>query len=111
MLVDQAVVRVAESRHLLEFEQLEHPIVAQLGGNDPSALARASAMWERSGFDEINLNVGCPAESAQRCTHGAGLLLTPELPQLVRAMQDSVGIPVSVKCRVGVNEVPSAVLS
>jgi tRNA-dihydrouridine synthase A len=90
---------------LLRFDAAEHPIVVQLGGSDPGSLAEAAHMAEDAGFDEINLNVGCPSERVQRGRFGACLMLEPGLVgDLVAAMAGSVSVPVTVKCRLGVDD-------
>lgn len=91
--------------HLLDHSEAEHPVALQLGGNDPAALAACAKEAEQRGFDEVNLNVGCPSPRVQKGTFGACLMLEPQLvAQCVQAMQAAVGIPVSVKCRLGVDE-------
>lgn len=91
--------------HLLDHSEAEHPLALQLGGNDPSALAECTRQAEARGFDEVNLNVGCPSPRVQKGTFGACLMLEPDLvAQCVQTMQADVQIPVSVKCRLGVDE-------
>jgi len=90
---------------LLRFDAAEHPVVVQLGGSDPGSLAEAARMAEDAGFDEINLNVGCPSERVQRGSFGACLMLEPGLVgDLVAAMTRAVSVPVTVKCRLGVDD-------
>ena len=89
--------------HLLDFNPCEHPVALQLGGNDPTALAECAAMAEDEGYDEVNINVGCPSDRVQKGTFGACLMQQPELvADCVRAMQAACSIPVSVKCRTGI---------
>lgn len=91
-------------RHL-EFNAEEHPVALQLGGSEPEDLARAARLGERHGYDEINLNCGCPSERVQRGAFGACLMAEPRLvADGVKAMLDAVDIPVTVKHRVGVDE-------
>ena len=91
--------------HQLDYSAEEHPIVLQLGGNDPADLARCAAEAARRGFDEINLNVGCPSDRVQQGTFGACLMLTPKIvAQCVSAMRAACDIPISVKCRLGVDD-------
>ena len=90
---------------LLNFSAEEHPVALQLGGSDPQALAQCAIEAERRGYDEINLNVGCPSDRVQQGTFGACLMLQPErVRDCMQAMGDAVSIPVSVKCRLGVDD-------
>jgi tRNA-dihydrouridine synthase A len=91
-------------RHL-EFNAEEHPVALQIGGSEPEDLARAARLGERRGYDEINLNCGCPSERVQRGAFGACLMAEPRLvADCVKAMLDAVDIPVTVKHRVGVDQ-------
>jgi tRNA-dihydrouridine synthase A len=91
-------------RHL-EFNAEEHPVALQIGGSEPDDLARAARLGERRGYDEINLNCGCPSERVQRGAFGACLMAEPRLvADCVKAMLDAVDIPVTVKHRVGVDQ-------
>ena len=104
MLHAQALVHGDVAR-LLAQAPGERPTALQLGGSEPRALAVAARIGERAGFDEINLNVGCPSERVQAGRFGACLMLEPGLvADCVRAMQDAVGVPVTVKCRIGVDD-------
>ncbi|HWB44815.1 MAG TPA: tRNA dihydrouridine(20/20a) synthase DusA [Hyphomicrobiaceae bacterium] len=104
MVTAQAVLRGDRDR-LLGFDASEHPVGLQLGGNDPSRLADAAAIGEAYGYDEINLNVGCPSDRVQGGNFGACLMADPALvARCVAAMQDRVRIPVTVKCRIGVDD-------
>ena len=98
--------------HLLEFSPYEHPVALQLGGSNPEELARAARLGEEAGFDEINLNVGCPSDRVQSGVFGAVLMKDPGLvAECCSAMIDAVNIEVTVKCRIGVDEQePSEVL-
>lgn len=88
----------------LDFNPAEHPIALQLGGSDPALLTEAAQIAEGWGYDEINLNVGCPSERVQRGAFGACLMAEPDLvAECVAAMQDAVQIPVTVKCRIGID--------
>ena len=90
--------------HHLDFDPAEHPVALQLGGSDPVALAHAARLGERWGYDEINLNVGCPSERVQTGSFGACLMAEPALvATCVRAMQDAVRVPVTVKHRIGLD--------
>ena len=91
--------------HHLDFDPAEHPIALQLGGSDVAALAHAARLGERWGYDEINLNVGCPSERVQTGSFGACLMAEPPLvAACVHAMRDAVSLPVTVKHRIGLNE-------
>jgi tRNA-dihydrouridine synthase A len=104
MVVADAVIHGARDR-LLGFDASEHPVALQLGGSDPVKLAEAARIGEAFGYDEINLNVGCPSDRVQSGTFGACLMKTPHLvAEGVAAMKASVGIPVTVKCRIGVDD-------
>ena len=90
-------------RHL-DFDPAEHPVALQLGGSDPVQLAHAARLGERWGYDEINLNCGCPSERVQTGSFGACLMAEPALvAACVRAMRDVVGVPVTVKHRIGLD--------
>ncbi len=104
MLHAQALLHGAAA-HLLEQAPGERPTALQLGGSDPLQLAAAARIGAAHGYDEINLNVGCPSERVQAGRFGACLMREPALvADCVRAMQDAVSIPVTVKCRIGVDE-------
>lgn len=104
MVVADAVIHGARER-LLGFDDSEHPVALQLGGADPGKLAEAARIGEAFGYDEINLNVGCPSDRVQSGTFGACLMKTPVLvADCVAAMKAAVKIPVTVKCRIGVDE-------
>jgi tRNA-dihydrouridine synthase A len=104
MVVADAAIRGARER-LLGFDAAEHPVALQLGGSDPQKLAAAAQIGADFGYDEINLNVGCPSDRVQSGTFGACLMKTPELvADCVAAMKAAVDVPVTVKCRIGVDE-------
>lgn len=104
MLTSQALVH-GDYRYLLQFDPQEHPVALQLGGSEPSLLAQAAVLGEDFGYDEINLNVGCPSDRVQSGRFGACLMLDPALvADCVSAMKAAVKIPVTVKCRIGVDE-------
>jgi tRNA-dihydrouridine synthase A len=90
---------------LLDFDASEHPVVLQLGGSEPADLAKAARIGEQWGYDEINLNCGCPSERVQKGAFGACLMREPLLvADCLKAMMDAVTIPVTVKHRIGVDD-------
>ena len=92
--------------HHLDFDATEHPIALQLGGSEPDELAHCARLGEQWGYDEINLNCGCPSERVQRGAFGACLMAEPDLvADCVKAMQDAVSIPVTVKHRLGIDSI------
>ena len=104
MVVADATIHGARER-LLGFDACEHPVALQLGGSEPAKLAEAARIGETFGYDEINLNVGCPSDRVQSGTFGACLMKTPDLvAEGVAAMKAAVRIPVTVKCRIGVDD-------
>jgi tRNA-dihydrouridine synthase A len=104
MLNAEAVVRGKRDR-FLPFPEPQHPLVLQLGGSEPDRLALAAKIGEEYGYDEINLNVGCPSDRVQSGKFGAALMLEPiRTARLVEAMRSAVDIPVTVKCRIGVDD-------
>jgi tRNA-dihydrouridine synthase A len=104
MVVADAVIH-GDRERLLGFSEAEQPVALQLGGSDPERLAAAAKVGEEFGYSEINLNVGCPSDRVQSGTFGACLMRTPGLVgACVAAMKEAVGIPVTVKCRLGVDE-------
>ena len=103
MITTGALLHGNVERHLA-FSAEEHPVAAQLGGSEPDELARCARLVEQYGYDEINLNIGCPSERVQRGAFGACLMAEPELvADCVRAMREAVKIPVTVKHRIGLN--------
>jgi tRNA-dihydrouridine synthase A len=104
MLTTGAVIR-GDRRRLLGFDASEHPVALQLGGSDPRDLAIAAKIGEAFGYDEINLNVGCPSDRVKDGRFGACLMAEPALVAAgVDAMKRAVGIPVTVKCRIGIDD-------
>ena len=104
MLTAGAVLH-GDRDHLLGFDPDEQPVALQLGGSDPAALAEAARFGAGYGYAEINLNVGCPSDRVQNGRFGACLMREPELvAACVRAMSEAVSVPVTVKCRIGVDE-------
>ena len=102
-MVTTGALLYGKQTHLLDHDHREHPVAVQLGGNDPAALAECAAMAEERGFDEVNINVGCPSDRVQKGTFGACLMREPELvAECIKAMQAQCSIPVTVKCRTGI---------
>jgi tRNA-dihydrouridine synthase A len=104
MLTSGAILH-GDRRRLLAFDQCEHPVALQLGGSDPRDLATAAKIGEDFGYDEINLNVGCPSDRVKEGRFGACLMAEPDLvASCVAAMKAAVAIPVTVKCRIGIDD-------
>ncbi len=104
MVVADAAIH-GDRERLLGFDPSEHPVALQLGGSDPGKLAEAARIGAGFGYDEINLNVGCPSDRVQSGTFGACLMRTPDLvARCVAAMKRAVDVPVTVKCRLGVDD-------
>ncbi len=104
MVTAEAVLRGKRER-LLGFDPSEHPVALQLGGSEPARLAEAARIGAAFGYDEINLNVGCPSDRVQSGRFGACLMREPELVgACVAAMRAAVDLPVTVKCRIGVDD-------
>jgi tRNA-dihydrouridine synthase A len=104
MLTSGAIIH-GDRRRLLGFDASEHPVALQLGGSDPCDLATCAKIGEDFGYDEINLNVGCPSERVRDGRFGACLMAEPALVAAgVDAMKRAVGIPVTVKCRIGIDD-------
>lgn len=104
-MVTSAAIRHGDKAHLLDFSDVEQPVALQLGGSDPAELAMAARQGERWGYREINLNVGCPSDRVQSGRFGACLMAEPALvAECVQAMAEAVSLPVTVKCRIGIDE-------
>jgi tRNA-dihydrouridine synthase A len=104
-MVHANAVLQGDRERLLGFDAVEHPVALQLGGSEPERLAAASRVGEEYGYDEVNLNVGCPSDRVQAGRFGACLMKEPSLvAECIAAMRDAVKIPVTVKCRLGVDE-------
>jgi tRNA-dihydrouridine synthase A len=107
MVTTGALIFGDRDRHL-SFNDSEHPVVLQLGGSDPQALATCSKMAQDYGYDEVNLNVGCPSDRVQNNKIGACLMAEPQLvAECIAAMQQAVTIPVTVKHRIGIDDLDS----
>jgi tRNA-dihydrouridine synthase A len=104
-MVTSGALLHGDRERFLGFHQTEHPLALQLGGSDPQDLAACARLGEERGFDEINLNVGCPSDRVQSGSFGACLMATPDLvADCVSAMRDTVAIDVTVKHRIGIDE-------
>jgi tRNA-dihydrouridine synthase A len=104
MVTTGAMIHGPRAR-LLAYHPAEHPVALQIGGSEPADLAQCARMAEDAGFDEINLNIGCPSERVQKGAFGACLMREPDLVgDCVSAMRVAVKIPVTVKCRIGVDD-------
>ncbi len=104
-MVTTGAVLHGDREHLLRFDPTEHPLALQLGGHEPSELAAAARIGVEFGYDEINLNVGCPSDRVQSGRFGACLMREPILVgDCVAAMRAAVSVPITVKCRIGVDQ-------
>ena len=104
MVTAPAVIH-GDRERLLGFDAVEHPAALQLGGSDPAQLAEAARIGEAYGYDEINLNVGCPSDRVQSGKFGACLMREPELvADCMAAIKEAVSVPATVKCRIGVDD-------
>lgn len=104
-MVTSAAVVHGDQERLLGFSPVEHPLAVQLGGSDPAELAEAVRICAEFGYDEINLNVGCPSDRVQSGRFGACLMADPDgVAQSVRAMKAVTDLPVTVKCRIGIDD-------
>lgn len=104
MITANALIH-GDYKRLLAFDALEHPVALQLGGSEPDKLAAAAKLGEDFGYDEINLNVGCPSDRVKSGRFGACLMLEPaRVGDCILAMKQAVSIPVTVKCRIGVDD-------
>lgn len=104
MMTTGALIHGDVPRHL-GFNVQEHPVALQLGGSDPAELAHCARLGEQWGYDEVNLNCGCPSERVQRGSFGACLMAEPQLvADCVKAMADAVSVPVTVKHRIGIDK-------
>src|SRR5262245_41687535 len=104
MVTAKAILH-GDRERLLGFSPEEHPVALQLGGSNPARIGEAAAIGERFGYDEVNLNVGCPSDRVQEGRFGACLMAEPALvADCVAAMRARVSIPVTVKCRIGIDD-------
>jgi tRNA-dihydrouridine synthase A len=104
-MVTAAAIRHGDADRLLHFNDAEHPVALQLGGSDPQLLAAATALGASHGYDEININVGCPSDRVQSGQFGACLMAEPRtVADCFRAMQAETDVPVTVKTRIGIDD-------
>lgn len=107
-MISTSAILQGDTEHHLRFFDNEHPVVLQLGGANPDELAKCAKIGEQYGYDEINLNVGCPSDRVQHYKIGACLMAEPTLvADCVKAMQDAVNIPITVKHRIGIDNFDS----
>ncbi|HXK58236.1 MAG TPA: tRNA dihydrouridine(20/20a) synthase DusA, partial [Gammaproteobacteria bacterium] len=107
-MVTTSALLYGDQARLLKFDPMEHPVALQIGGSDPVQLSRAARLGQQWGYDEINLNLGCPSERVQSGRFGACLMSEPDLvADCIKAMVDSVTIPVTVKQRIGIDHLDS----
>jgi tRNA-dihydrouridine synthase A len=104
-MVTSAALKHGDANYLLQHSEEEHPVALQLGGSDPAELIEAAKLAEEAGYDEVNLNVGCPSDRVQSGAFGACLMAEPSLVgQCVESMKSHINLPVTVKCRIGIDE-------
>ena len=104
-MVTTGAILHGDAKRFLAFDNTEHPLALQLGGSDPSDLAKCARLAEEKGYDEVNLNCGCPSDRVQNGAFGACLMLEPDLvADLVKVMLDATSLDVTVKCRIGVDD-------
>lgn len=104
-MVTTGAILFGDAERHLRFSDQEHPVALQLGGSEPDALQKSAIIGEQFGYDEINLNCGCPSDRVQKGKFGACLMAEPGLvAECIDAMQSSVKIPVTVKCRIGIDD-------
>lgn len=107
MVTADAVIH-GDRERLIGFSDAEHPVVLQLGGSNPEKLGKASRIAEDWGYDEVNLNCGCPSDRVQSGRFGACLMAEPDLvADCYQAMQDAVSIPATIKCRIAIDDLPA----
>lgn len=107
-MVTAAAIEHGDRDRLLQFDAAEHPLAVQLGGSDPRQMAAAAAACAERGYDEININVGCPSDRVQSGHFGACLMAAPErVADCFRAMADAADVPVTVKTRIGIDDADS----
>ena len=104
-MITTGAILFGDKARFLDFNNSEHPVALQLGGSEPDAMARCSEIAQQWGYDEVNINVGCPSDRVQSGSFGACLMQSPDLvAENVKQMRSVVDIPVTIKCRIGVDE-------
>ena len=104
-MVTTGALLYGDRQRFLKYDPLEHPVILQLGGAEPEDLAKCAKMAEEAGYDEVNLNCGCPSPRVQKGAFGACLMSEPvKVAKCIEAMQDACNIPVTVKCRIGIDD-------
>ena len=104
-MISSNAVMFGNRKKLLAYNDEEHPVAIQLGGSNPSLLGKAAKICEKLGYDEINLNVGCPSPKVKAGRFGACLMAEPKLvKECLEAMKNEVNVPISVKCRIGIDD-------
>ncbi len=104
-MITTGALLFGDTARFLDYDQAEHPVALQLGGSEPDAMVKSAELVQKWGYDEVNINVGCPSDRVQSGRFGACLMESPELvAQNVKQMQAAVDIPVTVKCRIGVDD-------
>ena len=107
-MVTSAALQHGDANYLLKYNHEEHPVALQIGGSSLAELAYGAKLGEKAGFDEINLNVGCPSDRVKAGSFGACLMAKPKLvADCVTAMANAVEVPVTVKCRTGIDDLDS----
>ena len=104
-MVTAQALKFGDADALLRFDSSEHPVALQIGGSDPSMMAHAARLAVEKGYDEININVGCPSDRVQSGRFGACLMAQPGVvAECVRVMRDSIDVPVTIKTRIGIDD-------
>jgi tRNA-dihydrouridine synthase A len=107
-MVTAAALKHGDAKRLLAFDNSEHPVALQVGGSDPEMMADAARMGGDAGYDEININVGCPSDRVQSGAFGACLMAEPDtVANCVEAMQNATDVPITVKTRIGIDDLDS----
>ena len=104
-MVTAAALVHGDSKRLLAYDSCEHPLALQLGGNDPDWMTQAAVLGANAGYDEININVGCPSDRVQSGAFGACLMAQPKVvADCLKSMQQAIDVPVTVKTRIGIDD-------
>ena len=104
-MITAAALQYGDTKRLLKYDQIEHPLVLQLGGSDPENMAAAAVLGQKAGYDEININVGCPSDRVKSGEFGACLMAMPhKVARCVASMKSAVNLPVTIKSRIGIDD-------